>query len=365
MKKTILLITSIAVSLFYNAQIDITNADFATGGDTVRMSQASDNGYDYLSTGAGYVWDFSALTADAQILKDFLPTADAPTFIQYLLGTFAPLNYQSTYYIESTAIPIAEITSFLPVTIDNIYQFTRLTVDSATSVGFSMSINGNNIPFKSDTIETRYDFPLQFGNTHFSRGYTFIDFNPIVDAVWVSHRTRTTVVDGYGMITTPYGTFNALRIKHDIIEIDSLYMVLPIIGGTWIPLPIPPSHEYEWWTNNEKEPILKFITSDIMGNETITAIEYKDIYLGLDAGISELEIEFNIYPNPAVNELTISTIGEISSVKLIDSKGSVVFEKSVSHETSVVVDVAKYPVGVYQIEITSGSKTGVKSFVKR
>lgn len=365
MKKRILLFSSLFISLTLCSQIQLTSADFGTGGDTVRLSQASDNGYDFLSTGAGYTWDFSTLTANSQTLKNYLPTADAPLFIQFLLGSFATTEYRSTYYVESTAIPVAQLTSFLPVSIENIYQFTRLTTDSITSVGFSLNIAGNEIPFQSDTIETRYNLPLDFGNTHFSRGYTKIDFNPVLDAIWNQHRTRSTVVDGYGSITTPYGTFEALRIKHDINEIDSLYYTFPIVGALWIPLPIPASHEYEWWTNGEKEPILKIVTNEFGGNEAITSIEYRDNYLGMDAGVNELSAEFSLFPNPVINELNISTVDPMTEIKLIDSKGSSVFSKELNHETKMTIDISKYPVGVYQVVISSGSKIGVKTFVKR
>lgn len=363
--KRILLLTTILLTFSINAQIQLTQSDFATAGDTVRMSQASDNGYDYLSTGTGYLWDFSTLIPNSQIVKDFKATSGAPLFIQFMLGGFAPTSYNSTYYLESTALPIAQITSFLPITIENIYQFTRRTADSLTSVGFSMNISGTEIPFQSDTIETRYDLPLDFGNTHFSRGYTLIDFNPVVDAKWNQHRERTTNVDGYGSITTPYGTFNALRVKHDIVEVDSIYYTFPIVGALWIPIPIPASHEYEWWTNGEKEPILKITTNEILGNEVVTTIEYRDINRFLEAGVTEFANDFKIYPNPAYSELNISAINGITGYKVIESKGAVLEQKILNSELQTQIDISNYPIGVYQIQINSGANSVVKTFVKR
>lgn len=363
MHKLLLPLLLINYSVF--SQISLTNVDFATGSDTVRMSQAQDDGFDFLSTGAGYVWDFSNLIPVSQQLKNFRPLDGEPTFIQVIYGTFAPLKYQASYFIESTDVPIDQLSSFLPVPIEDIFQFTRVSQDSVTSVGYSMSIDGNNVPFKSDTIEKRYNLPVEYGNTHFSRGYTFVDFNPIMDAIWIQHRTRATEVDGHGIITTPYGTFNALRIKHDITEVDSLYMVLPVIGGTWIPIPVPNSHEYEWWANNEMEPILKITTNDILGTETITAIEYRDIYRGLDAGLEELAMQFEICPNPAVNQLTITTTQRMSSAKIVDAAGKIVKTIEFDPVNSKTIEVAELPNGIYQIFIQSDSLIGFKSFVKQ
>ena len=363
--KIVLLITTAIISLSLNAQIQLTQADFATAADTVRMSQASDNGYDYLSTGPASVWDFSTLTPNSQIVKDFKATSSAPLFIQFMLGSFAPNRYNSTYYLESTALPVAQITSFLPITIENIYQFTKRTADSLTTVGLSMNISGTEIPFQSDTIETHYDLPLQYGNSHVSRGYTLIDFNPVADAKWNQHRERTTTVDGYGSITTPYGTFNAIRVKHDITEVDSIYYTFPIIGALWIPLPIPTSHEYEWWANGEKEPILRITTNEVLGNEVVTAIEYRDMNRYLDAGITDLTTDFKVFPNPATNEVNISVKQGMTGFKVFDSKGILIESKVLDMQTEAQIDVANYAVGVYQIQLISGTNSSVKTFVKR
>jgi hypothetical protein len=363
MKKLLLVSSIFSVSLTF-AQITLQSGDFATGGDTIRMSQANDNGYDFQATGAGYSWDFSSLVPVSQTLKDFRSMSGAPAFVNFTFGVFAPLKYQASYFIESTAIPIAQITSFLPVTIEDIFQFTRINTVGVTSVGFSLVVNGQAIPFKSDTIEKRYELPVAFGNSHFSRGYTNIDFNPIIDATWNQHRTRTTNVDGYGSITTPYGAFEALRIKHDITEIDSLYFVLPIFGGTWIPLPIPSSHEYEWWTNGEKEPILKITTNEIGGNETISSIEYRDIYRGLDAGISELPFTARIYPNPTHDNLYIVSTKKIESIRIIDARGVIQFEKTNDLDFFSTLDISELASGTYQIQLISASKTSQQTFIK-
>jgi hypothetical protein len=362
--KILLLLASVLVYTYASSQITLTKDDFATGGDTVRMSQATDPTIDFASTGAAYTWDFSNLTLNSQIIKDFRSMSGAPTFVQFLFGPFAPSKYQASYYSESTALPIAQLTSFLPVSIDNLFGFTRRSADSLTSIGFSMVVSGNDIPFQSDTIETRYDFPLNYGNTHFSRGYTLVDFNPILDAKWNQHRTRTTEVDGYGSITTPYGTFDALRIKHDITENDSLYYTFPFIGATWLPIPIPASHEYEWWTTGEKEPILRITTNEILGNETVTAIEYRDIDRYLDAGLNEIEMVMDVFPNPVQKELTIATLSPMNSIDIVNASGELVLHLNVN-STKETIQLTELAVGAYQVIVQSETGLGIKSFIKR
>jgi len=350
-----------------NAQITLTSVDFAAVNDTVRMSQAIDPTIDFSTTGAGQTWDFSGLTPNAQELKYFQPVANAGAFVNFIFGTFAPVKYQASYFLPSTDLPLQQITAILPIGIQDVFQFSRKTADSLTSVGYAMTVSFNGsattIPIQSDTIETPYDFPLAFGNTHFSRGATSVDFNPIYNAKWNQHRIRLTTVDGYGTITTPFGTFDALRIRHDIDEIDSLYTELPFIGGTWIPLDIPASHQYEWWTNGQKEPILRISTSDVFGNETVTAIEYRDIFRPEFASVAELSNKIICYPNPVDQLLTLTTEVPIKAVyiystdgKLIESIGAVVDNK---------VDLSFLPSGNYFVSVFTENSVINQQIIKK
>jgi hypothetical protein len=202
---------------------------------------------------------------------------------------------------------------------------------------------------KSDTIETRYDFPLNYGDTHFSRGYTYLDLNPIQNAIWIQHRTRSTEVDGWGVISTPLGTFNALRVRHDITESDSLYIDFSGFGF-WVPVPVPLTHEYEWWTNGQKEPLLKITTNVIQGNETVTAVEYRDIYRGLDAGLLEENVSFSLFPNPTNGISVLRTETPVSSLKVVEISGRVVLELNGENKTDLQLDLQEYSNGMYYLE---------------
>jgi hypothetical protein len=369
MKKIVLLFVTSLTTIVNGQGITLTSQDFANGGDTVRTSSATDNGYDFTSTGAAYSWDFSALTANNQNLRNFSPMSEAPFFVQFLFGFTAPSNYQASYFIESSDLPIATITSFLPITIENIYQYAKVSADSITNIGYSMKVTSNgstfDLPIKSDTIETHYSLPLAFGDTHFSRGFSKIDFNPIYNAIWNQHRTRSTTVDGYGSLTTPYGTFDVLRVRHDITETDSIYTDVLILGGTWIPLDLPNVHEYEWWTNGELMPLLKFTTNDVLGNEVVSSIEYRDFYLGLDAGIEELNWNAEMYPVPATDLLTVRSEKNLTKATVVDQFGRQVLQENLSHTPWVVFDVSGLTPGVYTIRLFAGDFATSKKFIKQ
>jgi hypothetical protein len=358
----VLLAAVLLISGFASAQITLNNSDFADGGDTVRMSTATDPAIDFLSTGANYTWDFSGLVAESQVLKNYNDLSGVSTLMQFLFGAFAPPKYQATNYTASDDLPLDQFGSFLPVNISEVNAVSKNSADSITSIGLSIVVDGNEVPFKSDTIETRYKFPANFGDVYSSRGYTNLDLNPIFDAVWIQYRQRSSNIDGWGQVTTPFGTFDAIRMRHVIQEQDSLY-----IGqfGQWIELPIPTSNIYEWWATGELEPVLRITTSDFNGTETVTDIEYRDAYDPLIAGASELVTNVNVYPNPAQDELKLEGFQEGSSYIVLSSDGKLVQSGNIDF-TSQILALDDFESGAYVLFVknTDGSFSKA-TFVKQ
>lgn len=341
------------------AQISISINDFATAGDTVRISQTSGAGLDFATTGANYTWDFSALTPTAQYLKEYKPVGFASILVFTTYGPLAPNNYKASYFNPTNDLPLDQLSQFLPVTLSDLNQFTKRMTDSITSLGYSISVNGQGVPFKSDTIETRYRLPLAYNNTHFSRGYTYIDLNPVIDFKIKQYRQRTTTVDGWGTLTTPKGTFQTLRLRHDISEIDSVYQTF-FGAGTWFVAPPTQTTEYEWFANGEKEWLLKAIEV----NGSINSVEYQQDYLGLDAGMDEAKCVVTMGPNPVTNEVFIQSETDIQEIALVDPSGKEVLKKSFKGENNASLDLSNLAAGSYQLKIKASGDFKVISLVK-
>jgi hypothetical protein len=345
-----------------NAQITITSADIANGGDTVRMSTRTDFPFDYTAAGPGMLWDFSGLTPNAQIVKQFGSISTAGLLCQVQMGSFAPPAYQATYFVQSNNLPLDQASAFLPVTIDAVNQFDKKTDSVLSIVGLGLSIQGNEIPFRSDTIETIFNFPLAFGDVGYSEGYTNIDLTQFTDVQWKQYRTRNTVVDGHGTIITPFGTFSALRVRHDITELDSIY--LNVGFPFWLPIP-QTFVEYEWWTNGQKAPVLKVVTNSIFGNEVIRSVEYRDVNRYLDAGVTEEIFEMNVFPNPAADELTVQAAANIETLRILDQNGRLVMEEVNFQSPTALMNIAALQSGSYVLVMTSSKGISHTTFVKK
>ena len=346
--RTHFLIALVTLSTGVYSQITVSVSDFAVAGDTVRISQAPAGGLDFASTGANFTWDFSALTAASQYLKEYNPIGFASLLVFGTYGPIAPSNYRASYFNPTNDLPLDQLSQFLPVTLSDLNQYTKRMVDSITSLGYSISVNGQGVPFKSDTIETRYKLPLHYNDSHYSRGYTFIDLNPVIDFKIKQYRQRTTTVDGWGTIITPKGTFQALRLRHDIAEIDSIYQTF-FGAGQWFGTPPIQRIEYEWFANGEKEWILK--ATETNGN--INQVEYQEAYLGLDASINEQALDINIAPNPTTNTLEISVSALIESVEMFDELGRNVLSIKGVNTPSLHLDVSHLSSGTYRVVLSS------------
>ena len=346
--RTLILIALVALCTGHYAQITVSVSDFANAGDTVRISQAPAGGLDFASTGANFTWDFSSLTAASQYLKEFKPIGFASLLIFGTYGPIAPSNYRASYFNPTNDLPLAQLSQFLPVTLSDLNQYTKRMTDSITSLGYSISVNGQGVPFKSDTIETRYKLPLHYNDSHYSRGYTFIDLNPVIDFKIKQYRQRTTTVDGWGTIITPKGSFQALRLRHDIAEIDSIYQTF-FGAGQWFGTPPIQRVEYEWFANGEKEWILKATET----NGTINQVEYQEDYLGLDASINEQTLDVNVGPNPTTNTLDITVSDVIESVEMFDELGRNVLSLKEINTSSLLLDVSHLSSGTYRVVLSS------------
>jgi hypothetical protein len=348
-------------SLF--SQITLSGGDFAGANDTVRISQTMDPVIDYTLSGPNFSWDFSGLTAASQYLKYFQPVSNSTILVEAEYGFTAPTQYKASYFLESRDIPIDQLNQFLPAELSDLNQFSRKTADSITALGYSLSVNGQALPFKSDTIETVYKFPTNYEDTFSTRGYTYIDLNPVTDFKLKQYRQRTSVVDGFGTLITPFGTFEVLRIKSVINELDSVYQTF-FGGGSWNVLPQTVITEYEWWAQGKDEAMLKVVAVENNGTSQIRSIEYQDIYLGLDASIKENSFEFNLVPNPANNLISIESDLAIEQIKVIGLDGTVVLKQNTNNVSKATIEISMLTAGVYFVEVSSGKFTATQKLIK-
>ena len=345
------------------AQISINASDFPERGDTIRYSNSNGFLANFTATGPNFTWNFANLTAQSQTLLNHADPDEADVFTQSLFGSTVLPTYRATYFLPARELPIATLANFVDVPIDEIYRFYRVTNQQVNIVGLSIAALGFAIGKRADTIEVAYKFPMTYGQTYESNGYVNLDLSAFAPFSLKQYRTRASEVDGWGTISTPYGTFECLRIHHIINELDSILIDLGE-GPEWYPIDIPTIHEYEWWTKDQKGPILKAKANEIFGFPVVNEIMYRDNFRPeLNVGLDEIaNLESLLYPNPAQDVLHVSHYEASQEYLILNAQGQIVKRSSSSSQ----IDIAHLSPGNYFLLFLNNGKASLpQTFVKQ
>lgn len=344
------------------AQISVNSSDFISSADTVLVSAVTDfQNIDYQTTGTNQVWDFSWVIIDSQRVDTYGSVSNSGFIYQLTFNNaFLNPNYLASYYIKADAnvIPAAG-GGGLPVTIENPIAFQKISNSKFENVGIGVELNGISVPIQADTIDVVYEFPMTFQDNWQSNSYLYFDVNPAFNAIFKRHQNRSSVVDGYGSITTTFGTFDCIRVKSDLTYIDSIYIDLFGTGGSWIGLPSQPETEYRWIAKDKKIPVFSI---NVAGG-AITKVEFRD-KSGV-AGIknNDLGSDVSVFPNPTKNNIFLSDISSYESINVMNMNGQTVYYESNINNNSLTIDCSQWERGIYILKVATSEKTTTKKIV--
>jgi len=348
------------------AQITITSTDMPNANDSVKVSETGTTaGEDQTLTGANYTWDFSALTPNTQRYEKFDAPSTFPSPYNLLFSTFNTTFGQRNYQNVGTPVP--------GFSIEADYDFFRKSTANLRQNGIGYVLNGLPIPMTYSKPDTIYDFPMNYGDT-MACDYKFS--TPTFAAVpfyYGETGHRQSVVDGWGTLTTPFGTFPALRIRSVITATDSIYLDTLGFGQSFA---VPTRIEYKWFGAGSKSPLLQVDATDLGGGETVNRVVYQDSIRPEvpQVGIAEISntSSFSVYPNPAsayavVNyELPAASKVKISMSTVTGQLVSVITNQTVPAGRQVVtIDLAALSLkpGMYFLTFENGSSKEVKRLV--
>ncbi len=314
-QKLFLFILVVGFGLTTTAQISIDNSDMPFEDDTVRVSTGLNlNFIDYTETGADYLWDFSQLVPISQHVDTFLSPWSMPLIYKLFFGLTSNLAVRGTEDLPIPGFPFTDI-----------YNFYDNRSVNYRAVGLGVSIAGIPIPFNYDSPDVVYDFPMEFQDNWNSQAH-FAQEVPLVGYLRMT-KTHTDTVDGWGTLITPYGSFEVLRLKSEVNEIDSIYLDSLNFG-----IPIERDYTvYQWIGKGQKIPLLQ-VTSSLGG----VVVDYIDsVRLTLN-GNNELPFvlnnELKVFPNPTKEKIHLQfemLEKQNVNVKLFDLTGrevEIIFE---------------------------------------
>ncbi len=366
MKKTFTSLSLFIFTFVAQAQISITNTSMPLSGDTIRYSSATLASVgNYTATGANYVWNFSSLIPNSQKLREFKASLSTP----YGFFFFPPKYGEKI--TDTVKLPVA--VPGIP-TITDIYNFYKKTATVFAVEGLGIKLAGFPVPnFYTDEDEL-YNFPLNYTD----RDSTTFKFSTITSTlipfVYKKQGYRITEADGWGSITTPYGTDNCLRVITTQYSIDTLRGSLTV-GTFTVPFNFGfPNNQrsYQWLTTGEKIPYLE-VSGNLVGTAfTPTQVKYRD-HIQSFVGIKEqdLELALSVFPNPTNNQLVIITPQHQGAIQaeMVNLQGKVVLSQLLTQNSDIanqhLLNVSGLAKGLYVLNLsTPTSKQSLKISVQ-
>lgn len=201
----------IAVGAF--SQIVIDQSDMVEEGDTLRVSIATSVPVDFTLTGRDTTWNFTMLGPVMQRVDTFLNATEVPFVLKlvFIPGSVANL---------ATPHPAG---SFLPgFSVTDYFTFFKRSSSAFSNVGMGFFLEGIPVPLKYNSPDNYYVFPLDTASIWSSISSS--DFIVPEILYFSTERDRNSFVDGWGTLLTPYGTFETIRIRSDLILHDSIFI---------------------------------------------------------------------------------------------------------------------------------------------
>ncbi|MBS1537797.1 MAG: T9SS type A sorting domain-containing protein [Bacteroidetes bacterium] len=343
--KTTLLLCSIMLCLVLSstAQITITRDDFTNlnGINVVQIQDTSNfTNISPGNPGANQTWNLSAIGKDVQDTMRFISPAGVGCSSSFPSATYAVVfpNFDGYQYVSITSS----------------------SLDVLGMCGVFMPPDIMIVPYSP--AYTKMTFPATFNTTFSGKTKQIMQFGitppPPDSARLISTITYSSLVDGWGNVTTPIGTYNSLRVKATETKVDSMFYLL---AGNWMYAGLPPTTTitttYEWWVK-KNFPVATLVLNS---NGQIKSATYSVVStVGIEKPTPEV-LQSAIIPNLVSHSFTIINNNvEARKFTLIDILGNKVFDQEITDQ-QMQFSTAKLSKGMYLYIIRNAKDESVSS----
>ncbi len=262
----------------YGQQVYQLN-DYGKPGDIYLYNRFSGiQNTEVLHSGPDVTWDLSSNTnlnthVSQIITKD--QGIDQSTFLGICsLSAHSIFDCLNIWNNTDQALLIPDTVQFFTLTLKNLQRYQNLTTNRLLEnfIGFTTLLGG--LPTKAalvyQTPDTILNFPVTYGHQWTSKVKWSIDLSPTGQNIaYSSKQNRSTSVDSWGTLKTPYDTFeNVIRIRSEIMRDDTLFT-----DSTTVPVHLT-QVEYMWFDTNYTLPIMTANGIATDSTDNISAYQY-------------------------------------------------------------------------------------------
>lgn len=343
-------------SMFAQNPIVLTNANMPTANDTLRYTNVNLNSIgNYSLTGTNYTWNFKNVISTTEGRRDFKAALNTPYGFFFL----APGEYG-----EKIADTLIAGTGTITITkFYNYYRKTTTPLNAFIADGVGLSINNIPVPCYYTDKDELYIFPLSYPKLDST---TFKFSTPTTSLLPISYSKagyRTTRVDGWGTVITPYGTENVIRLVSTQYSKDTIKLNLPIPNLPPIKIGLQNNQRsYQWLSLNSKIPF--FEISGTLNGPLFTPNTAR--YRGFDVSKNPIDLTalkpestqpvFNY--SKLKHQIEFNAPESIQSFILVNTSGAQVVVKDAQYfKTHNYIDLPKLlPSGIYYPIIIGANK---------
>lgn len=351
MKRPLLLFSSCLLlagaSFNARAQITVTDIHVVLAGNEVIQAQDTlpGSGIQPGSAGTAQTWDFSGLNNHTEDTLHFKMPGWTPYDSYHPTSNLAAQQGSDDFYI------------FLLNNSSGLYM-----------EGFSGDLmgTGSAVHAPMNPHEIIAEFPLNYMDSF--GGYSEQDITVDGSAMGADSlrikftKNKTSNVDAWGSVTTPMGTFDALRINEYSTETDSAWA---FAFGMWTLVNdgADTTQSYAWWTNDASAgfPLVE------MSYDVAAGVATSASYLKATPAISVVENEFislKVFPNPATEGINFSFENAANKMVEVYALSGELLSSNVVGGNNLWIDLADYTSGLYlyKIKEPNGAIVGTGKF---
>lgn len=342
MKKSLLSITLFCFGILgASAQITITTADVATASKIIYQETDTLPAILVGSPAAtSQTWNMSALKTGTKDTLSFLNANWVPNATFPTANLVMKQGYQNNYsYLTNSSTGLFTVGNTANVDFGSGTPAPVVQINSPAEelMIFPATYNSS---FTNNYIQTTPPFYI---NTNFG-GYQ------VDSARGKSEVQKTLIIDAWGSLTTPLGTFNVIRSKETKVTHDTLDGLIQLFGS-WYNGAVKSADStvtYTWWANGVGFPL---VTATMDSTGAVKSVQWLVVLpvTGINEVLSSANV--TVFPNPAENELNITIDGsKTESVQLFDITGRLMNTYAVENNY-VLINTTAFANGIYTYSI--------------
>ena len=333
--KKITFLSAILLAFTANAQVTYTSGNFASAGEEFNVSKASGfAGMNFAATGANQNWNFAALQADSQATAGWQNPNGAGYKLSWCLSHFYIFTCNSQFNNNFThSALMTDGFELMDYGVANIVEHSRANAAGFENRmrGLTATISGISIPMtvEYDDPDELYRFPMVYNDSYTSTGHLNLDLNNLgMPFSYTLATERTNIVQGWGSLTTPMGTFaNVLKLKTKLEKTETYSY-----NGITIPIPST-TVSYQWFSPDYGIPVLQADGFEVFGIFIPLNVSYIDEQqcLAADANFAYLPIGNYDPDSQSATVPFVNTSTNYSSVSWDFGDGGTSIEANPSH----------------------------------